>query len=103
MDLQKTRKYFDVFMNLNKHKTYNSVDRKGKQAQDLWLCWQEGFRDVLRIYGMRGHPLARIRSFYEDINASVHISAEPSQEFQYCCEMSVCDATVAVQNLYGWV
>lgn len=66
MDLQKTRKWFDVIMDLN-NKPYDCVDRKG-----LWMT---------KIYGMRGHLLARIRTFYEDINASVHISEELSQSF----------------------
>ncbi len=64
--LEKDRKLFAAFM--ASVKAYDRVDRKG-----LW--------DTLRVYGVGGHLLEGIRSFYEKASASVHVNGEFSESF----------------------
>ncbi len=64
--IEKDRKLFAGFMVLEK--AYDRVDRKG-----LW--------DVLRIYGVGGHLLEGIGSFYKDSSASVCMNGELSESF----------------------
>ncbi len=54
--LEKDRKLFAAFMNLEK--AYNRVDRRG-----LW--------ETLRVYGVGGQLLEGVRSSYENASASV--------------------------------
>ncbi len=64
--LEKDRKLFAAFMNLEK--TYHRVDRKG-------------LYDILRVYGVGGQLLEGIRSFYKNASASVQVNGELSESF----------------------
>ncbi len=81
---------FAAFM--DSEKAYDRVDRNR-----LW--------DTLRVYGVGGHLLGRIRSFYENANASVHLNGELSESFsvEVGSEAGMSDVTMAVQYLYGWM
>ncbi len=64
--LEKDRKLFAAFMNLEK--PYDRVDRK--------VLW-----DTLRVYGVGGQLLEGIRSFYGNASASVRVNGELSDSF----------------------
>ncbi len=62
--LEKDRKLFAAFMDLEK--AFDKVDRKS-----LW--------DTLRVFGVGGRLLKRIRSFYDNACASVQVNGELSK------------------------